>query len=126
MSKTSRELRCEVQEWETDKNKEYDVLKFKDGFLTKNILVQGNKLILNFKRSEGDGCYPDDALAIIRDILCSFPKKDEETSEAISLIQEAIETLDKRALKRHGYDASEEEQKYKPPYTKFDVSNLTI
>lgn len=115
MSKTSRELRCETQYWKTDKNKEYDVLKFEDGTLRKNVKVEGNKLIFNFKNSES-GCYPDDALAIIRDILQSYPNKDEETLEAVSHIQKAIETLDQRALKKHGYNGSKEEQDYKPPY----------
>lgn len=115
--KTSRELRCEPQYWEIDENKKNNVLKFKNGYLTKNIQVSENKLVFNFKEENCGGCYPDDALALIRDIYLSFAL-DEKTKQAVEHIQKAIELMDQRALEKHGYSDSKEEQDFKPTYLK--------
>jgi hypothetical protein len=115
MSKTSRELRCEVQYYKLDSDKKRDVLKFEDGTIRKNVVVSGNDLTFTFSRN-GEGCYPDDALAVIRDILHSFENKDDHTLKAIQHVQAAIQVLDQRALKRHGYSGSKEEQDFKPSY----------
>lgn len=114
--KTSRELRCEPQLWEIDESKKKDVLKFKDGNLGKNITVSENKMILSFKKDGSGGCYPDDVLARLRDMLMSYGDPDDHTGAAIRLIQSAIEALDMRAENKHGYSGSKEEMLYIPPY----------
>ena len=115
MIKTSRELRCEIQDYKFDDNKKSDVLKFEDGTIRKNVVVSGNDLTFTFSKN-GEGCYPDDALAVIRDMLHSFEYKDDYTLEAIQHIQKAIQVLDQRALERHGYSGSKDEQDFKPSY----------
>ena len=55
-------------------------------------------------------------MAFIRDMYSSYTYIDEETKLIILHLQKAIEIADQRALNRHGYSGSEEEQKYKPPY----------
>lgn len=115
--KTSRELRCEPQKWEIDKNKE-GVLKFKDGMLKKNVHVEGCKLVFTCNRPNAGGCYPDDMLATIRDIYLSFGTVDTHTQTALLKIQEAINMLDQRAVEKHGYSNSKEEMNYVPPYLK--------
>lgn len=124
MKKTRRELRCEPQFYNCDKEKEKDVLKFENGKIggSENIIVKDNSLTFKFKAFKEDhGVYPDDAIAVIRDLLMSFnpdPKKDIHTVMAINYLQKAIEELDKRANKRHGYSGSKEEKEFVPTYMK--------
>lgn len=115
---TSRQLRCEPQKWEVDQNKKSDVLKFKDGMIRNNVFVLNNVLSFVCKRRDGFGCYPDDMLAIIRDVLMSYNSDEKHTQNAILKIQEAINELDQRAVEIHGYSNSEEEKNYVPPYLK--------
>lgn len=115
----SRKLRCEPQNWEKDEAKSKDVLQFKDGKLTKNIEVSGNKLIVNFKKDGSGGCYPDDLIAVIRDIMLTFrSESDDFNKTTIEHLQRAIESADKRAESRHGYSGDEEEKNYVPDYKK--------
>lgn len=111
-NKTSRELRCEIQEWDLDEKKT-KVLRFKDGELREGITVEGSEMKINF-----DKCYPDDVLAIMRDLLNSYTDKDLETLQAIKQLELCIQILDQRALRRHGYSYSVEEKNFKPTYLK--------
>ena len=95
--------------------KKKGVLKFEDGKLGKH--VEGEEMHIKFN-GEDSGCYPDDVIGVIRDVLCSFENPDKYTVEAISLLQKAIEVLDKRAVEKHGYSWSENEKNYTPPYLK--------
>jgi len=117
--KHRRECRCELQKWEIDEDKKKDVLKFKNGHLgSEYINVEGNKLIFTMKSKDERGVYPDDVLAIVRDILFSYkgPKADQYTKFAICSVTNAISSLDKRAFEKHGYSRSEEQAKYVPPW----------
>lgn len=114
--KTPRQMRDEIQFWEIDENKKKNVLKFKDGELRKFLTVKGSELTIKFKDMNSKGLYPDDLLAFIRDMLISFNTKDKDTESAMFHIQKSIDYLDSRAVKKHGYEGSPEEQKYVPGY----------
>lgn len=120
VKKTAREFRCEPQKWLCDSNKKNDVLKFKDGKLRNNITVKGDEITFKLKARNGKyGVYPDDILAIVRDIYISFGDNvDKYTKDAIDSIQKTIEILDERALKKHGYSDSKEEKEFVPSYLK--------
>lgn len=114
---TDRERRCEGHHWAIDPNKEKDVLVFADGKLTKHITVKSNVMTIEFNKN-GEGCYPDDVVAILRDMLVGYKNKDTYTQQAIVSLTDVIHTLDERASKKHGFSGCEREMMYVPPYMK--------
>lgn len=121
--KTNRELRLYPQQWPVDKEKEYDVLKFKDGYLKPEgskstaMLVHGRQLVLEFvTRDDTRGIYVDDMIAIARDIALSDTRPNPDKEEGIEYLNRAIQCFDKSAVKRHGYSGNEREKNLKIPY----------
>lgn len=65
-----------------------------------------------------DGNYPDDIVSTARDIYNSYEYPDEEPILIKKLLQFTVEMADRRANKKHGFQASEEEKAFKPDYMK--------
>lgn len=110
----SRQLRCEPQSWPTDSNKE-GTMRLADGNLGRHIEIKNSDLVAHFNDGK-KGCFVDDVLARLRDILIARPNKSKRHLKAIELIQLAIGELDTHAVETHGYSWDQEERDYVPPY----------
>lgn len=128
--KTSRELRLYPQQWPLDKEKEWDVLKWKDGFIrpegssSKAIEVLGRQLCLDFvTKDDSKGIYVDDLIAIARDMAISDTRPNVDKEEGIEFLNRAIQCFDKSAVKRHGYSGNEDEKNLKVPNSYLKMPN---
>ena len=105
---TDREYRLYKQEYPVDDSKKGNV-RYQDGELRPGVNVQGQNVHLNFSE-----IYPDDAIALIRDMYTSlYPS--EYNTDIIASLQKAIYTADKRSVAKHGYSWNEEERDLKLP-----------
>jgi hypothetical protein len=111
-------------EYKQSEEKAQSIIKWQDGPLTTDngstvdyATVDGQKLTLDFSK-----CYPDDALAIIRDAMSLLLRSNpdgfgaEYTKQAIANVEKSIHLLDKRAVERHGYLGSPKEKEVPVPY----------
>ena len=114
----ARICRMERLPWERDREKR-GVLQLKDQMLRRDgsIKVDGPELLIYFN-DRRRGCYPDDAIAAILDIYCTYENPDAYTVEIMKKLEEVLVLADKRACERHGYSGDAEEKEYIPDYLK--------
>lgn len=116
---TARERRLYPQDWQKDEKKtgvirwREGTLKTGDGKEHKSVTVtEDNQLVLDMKR-----LYPDDVIAIARDMLVALDPQLQNSfnAETVDYLNKAIYSADRRALSRHGYQ-NPEERELKLPY----------
>lgn len=117
----ARQRRLESQTWEEDTNKK-GVLLWKDGEIFPGVTVSGSTISFTMNSPEqGNGLYPDDAIAVFRDLYQFYINKfgpNKYNENIVAHLQSALEEADRRAVERHGYSGSERERTYVPAYTK--------
>ncbi len=87
-------------------------MRFSDGQIRPGIDVKDQILSIDFAK-----VYPDDAMAIIRDMYMALNKArpDEYNEKIIGRLTEAIYDADRRAVAKHGYSWSPNERDLPTP-----------
>lgn len=117
----ARQRRLEAQVWEEDANKK-GVILWRDGELFPGVVINGSTISFTMNSpSQDNGIYPDDALAVFRDLYQFYLNKfgaNKYNQIIVGHLQSALEEADRRAVERHGYSGSELERTYVPKYAK--------
>lgn len=123
-----RQRRLETQIWPVDPAKT-GVVPWKDGELFRGASVSGSTLTFTMNDMQNRGLYPDDVLAVFRDLYAFYLKKHGEcdfNKTILHALRTALETADKRAVARHGFSGSERERTYVPNYTVYSPRDEII
>lgn len=131
-----RHLRLWPQEYKQDEAKQSKILKWQDGILMRplhdeqgstqlvtGVHVAGQSLVINFEQK-----YPDDVVALVRDVYVALNKSNpsEYNERVIGFLNQAVYEADRRAVARHGYSHSLEEQQVTIPAEYNDENRIAL
>jgi len=93
------------------------IVLLQDGHACQGISIEGQKVTFDF--SKPNSLYPDDAVALLRDIYRALQVASPRPRNAtvIAHLNEAIYEADRAAVERHGYSNSEAERNVPVPYS---------